>query len=76
MPAIAAILFVVAYNMSEYKKFAKICSSRKAADILVLVLTFVLTVVFDLVVAIVIGLVLHYAIVLAQKFLFKTKEKS
>lgn len=76
MPAIAAILFIVAYNMSEYKKFAKICCSKKAADILVLVSTFVLTVVFDLVVAIVAGLILHYAIVLAQKFLFKTKEKS
>ncbi|MBE6798350.1 MAG: sodium-independent anion transporter [Ruminococcaceae bacterium] len=73
MPTIAAILFIVAYNMSEYKKFAKICCERKVADILVLVLTFALTVIFDLVVAIVAGLIIHYAIVLAKKLLLKTK---
>ena len=73
MPAIAAILLVVAYNMSEYKKFIKICSERKVADILVLILTFALTVIFDLVVAIVAGLIVHYAIVFGKKFLFKQR---
>lgn len=75
MPAIAAILFIVAYNMSEYKKFAKICIERKVADILVLILTFVLTVVFDLVVAIAVGLGVHYAIVLAKKLFAKSRAK-
>ena len=58
MPTIAAILFMVALNMSEYKKFFALCKSAPKSDILVLVVTFVLTVVFDLVVAIVAGLAL------------------
>ena len=71
MPAIAAILFMVAYNMSEWRSFVKITRNEKWYDIIVLVLTFVLTVVFDLVVAIVVGLVLHFAIVLINKFFKK-----
>lgn len=56
MPIIASILFVVAYNMSEWRQFAKICKTAPKSDISVLILTFVLTVVFDLVVAIEVGL--------------------
>lgn len=58
MPTIAAILFIVAYNMSEIKKFAAICKISPKSDIFILLLTFVLTVVFDLVVAIAVGIVL------------------
>lgn len=58
MPVIAAILFVVAYNMCEWRSFVKLCRTAPAADILVLVVTFVLTVVFDLVVAIAAGMIL------------------
>lgn len=58
MPAIAAILFVVAYNMSEWREFVAICKEKDWKDILILVATFVLTVIFDLVVAIAVGLVL------------------
>lgn len=58
MPVIAAILFVVAYNMSAWRTFAKLCKTAPKSDILVLVTTFVLTVVFDLVVAIGVGMVL------------------
>ena len=58
MPAIAAILFMVAYNMCGWKEFVNLCKTAPKSDILVLVLTFVLTVVFDLVVAIEVGLIL------------------
>lgn len=58
MPAIAAILFMVAYNMSEWRTFRYLCRTAPKSDILVLVLTFVLTVVFDLVVAIEAGLII------------------
>lgn len=58
MPTIAAILFIVAYNMSEMKKFASICKTSPKSDIFVLILTFALTVIFDLVVAIAVGMVL------------------
>lgn len=58
MPAIAAILFGVAYNMCGWKKFVSLCRTAPKSDIAVLVTTFVLTVVFDLVVAIEVGMVL------------------
>ncbi|MDD3212448.1 MAG: SulP family inorganic anion transporter [Eubacteriales bacterium] len=58
MPVIAAILFVVAYNMSGWRTFVRLCKTAPKSDILVLVTTFVFTVVFDLVVAISVGMVL------------------
>ena len=58
MPVIAAILFIVAYNMSEWRRFVHIIKTAEPSEILVLVATFVLTVVFDLVVAIAVGIVL------------------
>ena len=58
MPTIAAILFVVAYNMSEWREFVSIVKRSPKSDVLVLVVTFGLTVIFDLVVAIAVGLVL------------------
>ena len=58
MPVIAAILFVVAYNMSEWREFVHLVKTSPKSDILVLLATFVLTVVFDLVVAILVGIVL------------------
>lgn len=58
MPAIAAILFVVAYNMSEWRVFVELVKTAPKSDILVLMATFILTIVFDLVVAIEIGIVL------------------
>lgn len=67
MPAIAAILFVVAYNMSEWRKFKKIIKTAPVTDIIVLVLTFALTVVKDLVVAIAIGMVIAFLFVIVIK---------
>ena len=58
MPCIAAILFQVAYNMSGWRNFVKLCKSSPKSDILVLATTFLLTVIFDLVVAIEVGIVL------------------
>ncbi|MBR5422035.1 MAG: sulfate permease [Lachnospiraceae bacterium] len=56
MPTIAAILFMVAYNMCQWRTFTHLCKTAPKSDILVLVTTFVLTVVFDLVIAIEIGM--------------------
>ena len=58
MPTIAAILFMVAYNMSEWRHFVHLCKTAPKSDIIVLVLTFALTVLFDLVVAIGVGMML------------------
>lgn len=58
MPCIAAILFMVAYNMCGWRAFANLCKSAPKSDIIVLVTTFILTVVFDLVAAIEVGILL------------------
>jgi len=56
MPTIAAILFMVAYNMCGWRKFVLLVKRAPVSDILVLVATFILTIVFDLVVAIEFGM--------------------
>ena len=71
MPAIAAILFVVAYNMSEWREFLHITKTSHFTDILVLVTTCALTVIFDLVVAIAVGMVMHYLFILIKKLTVK-----
>ncbi len=57
MPALAAILIIVAWNMSEVKVFQQLLKSPRS-DIIVLLTTFGLTVVFDLTLAIEIGMLL------------------
>lgn len=56
MPTIAAVLFMVAYNMSEWRKFARLLKTSPKSDAAVLLITFFLTVVFDLVIAIEAGI--------------------
>lgn len=68
MPCLAAVLVVVAYNMSGWRTFVSLAKGPKS-DFAVLLVTFFLTVIFDLTVAIEIGLLL--AIVL---FLKRTSE--
>lgn len=58
MPTIAAILFVVAYNMCGWRNIRNTIRTAPKSDIAVLFITLILTVVFDLVVAIGVGLVL------------------
>ncbi|MHB8127744.1 MAG: sulfate permease [Mobilitalea sp.] len=58
MPTIAAILFMVAYNMSEWREFVELIKKSPKSDIMVLVTTFSLTVIFDLVIAIEVGVVM------------------
>lgn len=58
MPTIAAILFVVAYNMSGWRNIRNTVKTAPKSDIAVLFVTLVLTVVFDLVVAIGVGMVM------------------
>jgi SulP family sulfate permease len=57
MPTLAAILLVVAYNMSEWHSFVKILRAPRS-DIAVMLITFALTVVVDLTAAIQIGVIL------------------
>ena len=58
LACLAAILFVVAYNMSELKHFSHIVRRAPRADVAILLITFLLTVFADLVVAVNIGVIL------------------
>lgn len=58
MTCLAAILIMVAYNMSGFKTFGHMIKTAPKSDILVLITTLLLTVFFDLVVAIEIGMVM------------------
>nr|WP_314902068.1 STAS domain-containing protein [uncultured Deefgea sp.] len=58
LAALAAILFVVAWNMSEVKHFFHMLTHAPRADVAILLITFVLTVFADLVVAVNIGVIL------------------
>ncbi|MBM5570905.1 MULTISPECIES: SulP family inorganic anion transporter [Deefgea] len=58
LAALAAILFVVAWNMSEVKHFIHMLTHAPRADVAILLITFVLTVFADLVVAVNIGVIL------------------
>jgi len=68
LAALAAVLLVVAWNMSEYQHFKHTMSAPKG-DRLVLLLTFFLTVFFDLTIAIEVGIV-----VAAFVFMFRMAE--
>ncbi|MCA0385009.1 MAG: STAS domain-containing protein [Firmicutes bacterium] len=57
LASLAAILMVVAYNMSEWREFISLLKSPKS-DVTVLLITFFITVLVDLVMAIEIGMVL------------------
>jgi SulP family sulfate permease len=57
MPTLAAILIVVAWNMSEHHVFRQLLKSPRS-DVIVLLTTFGLTVIFDLTLAIEIGMLL------------------
>jgi SulP family sulfate permease len=58
LAALAAILFVVAWNMSEVKHFVRMARRAPRADVVILLVTFALTVFADLVVAVNIGVIL------------------
>lgn len=58
LACLSAILFVVAYNMSDLKHFEHIVLRAPRADVAILLITFLLTVFADLVVAVNIGVIL------------------
>lgn len=58
LATLAAILFVVAWNMSDARNFMRIARQAPIADRIVLIITFALTVFADLVVAVNVGVIL------------------
>ena len=58
LAALAAILWLVAWNMSEARRFLRLVRQAPRADVAILLITFTLTIVTDLVVAVNIGVIL------------------
>ena len=56
--ALSAILFIVAYNMSELHRFTHMVRTAQKSDVAILLITFFLTVFSDLVIAVNIGVLL------------------
>lgn len=62
MAALAALLFIIAWNMSEARHFIHTLKSAPASDVWVLVICFALTVIFDMVIAVAVGIGLAAAL--------------
>ena len=62
MAALAALLFIIAWNMSEARHFVHTLKSAPASDVWVMVICFLLTVIFDMVIAVAVGIGLAAAL--------------
>lgn len=72
---LAAILFVVAYNMSDIPHFIHIVKHAPRYDILVLITTFLLTIFTDLIIAINVGVILAMLLFVRHMSQFVTIEE-
>lgn len=66
MSAMAALLLMVAWNMSEAPKAVRLLKTAPKSDIAVFLTCFILTVVFDMVIAISVGLILAALLFMKQ----------
>ena len=66
MSALAALLLVVAWNMSESRHFSHTLRSAPSGDVAVLVVCFLLTVLFDMVIAVAVGIGLAAALLIGR----------
>lgn len=64
--ALAAILFIVAYNMSEMARFIRLVRTAARNDVMILLVTFLLTVFADLVLAVNLGVALASLLFMAR----------
>lgn len=79
LAALAAILFVVAWNMSDVRHVVRMIRGAPRADVIILLVTFLITVFVDLVVAVNIGVVLamlHFLLNMAESVVVRRQEKA
>jgi SulP family sulfate permease len=74
MAALAALLIIVARNMSEARHFARLLRIAARSDVIVMVTCFTLTVVFDMVIAVTVGVVLAALLFMRQMAVTTTVE--
>jgi SulP family sulfate permease len=72
MAAMAALLLIVAKNMSEARHFVKMLKFAPRSDVMVLLICFGLTVLFDMVIAVSVGVMLA-ALLFMRRMAFLTK---
>ncbi|PFG10638.1 MULTISPECIES: C4-dicarboxylic acid transporter DauA [unclassified Marinobacter] len=75
MAALAALLLVVAWNMSEARHFMHTLRSAPAGDVSVLLVCFGLTVIFDMVLAVAVGIGLAAALFIRRMALLTRTDK-
>lgn len=75
MAGLAALLFVVAWNMSEARLFVRTLRSAPAGDVIILLVCFTLTVVFDMVLAVAVGVGLAAALFIRRMALLTEVEQ-
>src|SRR5690606_18832281 len=78
LAALAAILFVVAWNMSDVRHVVRMIRGAPRADVVILLVTFFITVFADLVVAVNIGVVLamlHFLLNMAESVVVRRQDK-
>lgn len=66
MASLAALLFIVAWNMSEARLFVHTLKSAPRGDVAILLICFGLTVIFDMVIAVAVGIGLAAALFIRQ----------
>src|SRR3546814_8752372 len=72
--ALSAILFVVAWNMSEARHFLRMARTAPPTDVFILLITFFLTVFADLVVAVNVGVILAMLLFLRRMSSARSEE--
>ncbi|MVW72231.1 C4-dicarboxylic acid transporter DauA [Bordetella sp. 15P40C-2] len=75
MSALAALLFIVAWNMSEARHFVRTLRSAPAEDVAILVICFGLTVIFDMVLAVAVGMGLAAALFIRRMAMVTSTER-
>lgn len=75
MAALAALLFIVAWNMSEARHFFNILRSAPPGDVTILVICFGLTVLFDMVLAVAVGVGLAAALFIRRMSLLTQTDR-
>ncbi|WP_249978297.1 C4-dicarboxylic acid transporter DauA [Vreelandella olivaria] len=75
MAALAALLMIIAWNMSEARHFMHTLKSAPASDVWVLVICFALTVIFDMVLAVAVGVGLAAALFIRRMAQLTTTQR-
>lgn len=75
MAALAALLFIIAWNMSEARHFVNTLRSAPAGDVGILITCFGLTVIFDMVLAVAVGIGLAAALFIRRMALLTQTDK-